>query len=272
MEGNIIQTAKELSVRAILKAGQVAKNHFDNITDIKEKDNFCDVVTEIDHKAEKIILDEIMNVFPNHQIDSEESGNNGKLSEWLWMVDPLDGTNNYAIGLPIFSLSITLMHNSEPVLGVIYEPLVNRLFITNKGDGAFCNNRRLQVKKKDEIRKGTIGWIQGHKVQNDVRAVRLRQHLDVNFKRMMRLWAPTLQWCMLAKGDIDGIVLFNSEGDDLYSGILMVKEAGGIVIDFDGNMFEGMNDEPYLIACHPAHKDYFLGVVKEGLGKFNEDN
>ncbi|SFI04115.1 Inositol monophosphatase family protein [Bacillus sp. 71mf] len=82
---------------------------------------------------------------------------------------------------------------------------------------------------------------------------------------MMRLWAPTLQWCMLAKGDIDGIILYNSEGDDLYSGILMVKEAGGIVVDFKGNDFTGMNKEPYLIACHPDNKNYLLNMVSEGL-------
>lgn len=266
MVDNIIKTAKELSVKAILKAGKVAKDHFDNFTVVQEKDVYGDVVTEVDYLAEGIILKEITNVFPDHQINSEECGNNGKVSDWLWMVDPLDGTNNYAIGLPIFSTSISLMYKAEPVLGVIYEPLVNRLFMASRTEGAFCNNNRLQVKKKTDIKKGTIGWIQGHKVQNNENAVRLRQHLDINFKRMIRLWAPTLQWCMLAKGDIDGIVLFNSEGDDLYSGVLMVKEAGGIVIDFNGNSFNGMNEEPYLIACHPEHKDYFVRLVNEGLG------
>ncbi len=272
MEEDIIRVARELSITAILKAGQVAKDYFDKGIDLQEKDIYGDIVTDVDHKAEKIILDEILDVFPEHQIDSEESGNNGKTSDWLWMIDPLDGTNNFAIGLPVFSISITLMYRSEPVLGVVYEPLVNRLYITSKEEGSFCNNEQLQVKKKEEIKKGTIAWIQGHKVQNDENAVRLRQHLDLHFKRMIRLWAPTLQWCMLAKGDIDGIVLYNSEGDDLYSGILMVKEAGGIVIDFEGNPFNGMNEEPYLIACHPEHKEYFLRIVKEGLGLIEEVN
>jgi myo-inositol-1(or 4)-monophosphatase len=93
--------------------------------------------------------------------------------------------------------------------------------------------------------------------------VKLRQHIDVNCKRMMRFWAPTLQWCMLAKGDIDGIILYNSEGNDLYSGVLMGKEAGGIVVDFQGNDFTGMSSEPYLIACHPDNKEYFLNMVNE---------
>jgi len=72
---------------------------------------------------------------------------------------------------------------------------------------------------------------------------------------------------MLAKGDIDGIVLFNSEGDDLYSGVLMVQEAGGVVIDFEGNLFAGMNEEPYLIACHPDHKEELMRIVREGLSR-----
>lgn len=265
MDKQIIQIAKELAVNAVLSAGQVTLEHFDQTRNLQEKDKYGDVVTEADYKAEGIILKEITRVFPEHQIDSEESGHNGKTSDWLWMIDPLDGTNNFAIGLPVYSISVTLMYNSEPVLGVIYEPIVNRLYTTILDEGPFCNGQRLQVKKRDAIHKATIAWIQGHQVQNDNRAVRLRQYLDVNCKRMLRLWAPTLQWCMLAKGDLDGIILYNSEGDDLYSGILMVKEAGGIVFDFTGNPFNGMNSEPYLIACHPEHKDYFLNLVQEGL-------
>ena len=268
METAIIRQVKELSIAAILQAGQIVMEHFDQVAVVEEKGSFGDIVTEMDYKAEEVILQKISRAFPDHQIRSEESGDNGKVSDWLWMVDPLDGTNNYAIGIPVFSLSITLMYQQEPVLGVIYEPLVNRLYTTVKHEGSFCNGRRLQVKNRDHLKSGTIGWIQGHKVQNEPKAVELRQHLDLHFKRMMRLWAPTLQWCLLAKGDIDGIVLYNSEGDDLYSGVLMVKEAGGIVMDFEGNEFTGMNEEPYLIACHPDNKAYFLKIVREGLGRY----
>lgn len=266
MDKQIIQIAKELTVKAVLSAGRVVREHFDQTRNLQEKDQYGDVVTEADYKSEEIIWNEIMRVFPEHQIDSEERGHNGKTSDWLWMIDPLDGTNNFAIGLPVFSISVTLMYKSEPVLGVIFEPIVNQLYTTILHEGAFCNEQRLQVKKRDAIHKATIGWIQGHQVQNDHRAVRLRQYLDVNSKRMIRLWAPTLQWCMLAKGDLDGIILYNSEGDDLYSGILMVKEAGGIVIDFAGKPFHGMNSEPYLIACHPEHKDHFLKLVHDHDG------
>ncbi|CAM3780328.1 inositol monophosphatase family protein [Marinicrinis lubricantis] len=260
-----LKAAKEVSIQAIREAGQVVKDHFGRFSVLQEKGAYGDVVTEADVMAEQVILREITRFFPDHQIHSEETGDNGQASDWLWMVDPLDGTNNFVIGLPVFSCSITLLYKFEPVMGVIYEPIMDRLFFTSRSEGAFCNNERMRVNKKAELRKGTIGWIQGHVVQNDARAVHLRQHLDIHFKRMMRLWAPTLQWCMLAKGDLDGIVLYNSEGDDLYSGMLMVKEAGGLVMDFQGNEVDGMIEEPYLIACHPEHKDDFLDVVRAGL-------
>lgn len=257
--------AQEVASKVIIEAGNIAKDRFDKSYSIEEKDDFGDVVTEVDHLAEGVILNELSRAFPDHRIHSEEAGDNGLESDWLWMIDPLDGTNNFAIGFPVFSVSITLLYKREPVLGVIYEPMVNRLFISRKGGGFICNNKIIKIKKNENVNRLTVGWIQGHAVQNDEKAVRLRHYIDINSKRMMRLWAPTLQWCMLAKGDIDGIILYNSEGDDLYSGILMVKEAGGIVVDFHGNEFTGMSSEPYLIACHPDHKHHFIQMVKEGL-------
>jgi myo-inositol-1(or 4)-monophosphatase len=265
MDRDIVKIAQELSVRAIRKAGQVARERYDKMNVVQEKDQFGDVVTEVDFLAEEMILNEINEVFPEHKVHSEEQGDNGNVSEWTWLVDPLDGTNNYAIGLPVFAASIALLHHNEPVLGVIYEPLVDRLYSAVKNEGAYCNGVRIQMKHRAELKRGTIGWIQGHAVQNDERAAHLRRYLDMSSKRMMRLWAPTLQWCMLARGDIDGIIIYNSEGDDLYSGILMVKEAGGIVIDYEGVPFNGTHEEPYLIACHPQHREYYLNLVQEGL-------
>lgn len=268
MDVDIIRRAKEAAMQAALAAGQVMKEHFDKTAVIQEKGNFGDFVTEVDYLAEEILLREITRAFPDHRIESEESGVSGQDSDWLWMIDPLDGTNNYAIGLPVFSVCLTLLYRREAVLGVIYEPIVNRMYVAVRNEGAWCNGQRIRCRKREleQLAKGTVGWIQGHQVQNEPAAVRLKQFIDVKFKRMIRLWAPSLQWCMLAKGGLDGIVLYNSEGDDLYAGILMVQEAGGIVVDFDGNEFRGMNDEPYLIACHPESKEFFMQVVREGLG------
>ncbi|MDG0793979.1 inositol monophosphatase [Cohnella ginsengisoli] len=267
MDQNVIQQARILAGRLIRQAGAVALERFDDIAEVTDKDDYGDVVTEVDLLTEAIILPGIQSTFADHAIHSEEAGSLGGESDWLWLIDPLDGTNNFAIGLPAFATSITLLYKREPVLGVVYEPLTDRLFVSSAGEGAFVNGKPMQVKPAARLSKANIGWIQGHAVRNDPRAVRLRHHLDVSFKRMMRLWAPTLQWCLLAKGDIDGIVLYNSEGDDLYSGILMVKEAGGIVVDFEGRPFTGMQAEPYLIACHPDNRDELLRTVRAGLGE-----
>ncbi|GAB6988279.1 inositol monophosphatase family protein [Paenibacillus pini] len=262
---HIINSAKEVAVQVIREAGLIAKERFDTLSTINVKDEYGDVVTEVDFQCEAVILKAINEHFPEHQIRSEEAGSNNKESDWLWMIDPLDGTNNYAISLPIFAISITLIYQKVPVLGVVYEPMTDRLFVTSIGEGSYCNDKAISVKESTNVHRANLGWIQGHGVQNDVKAVQLRNHIDTHCKRMMRLWAPTLQWCMLARGDLDGIVLYNSEGDDLYSGILMVKEAGAIVIDFNGNPFTEMMEEPYLIACHPAHQEYFMKLVEEGL-------
>ncbi|WP_068773422.1 inositol monophosphatase [Paenibacillus sp. FJAT-26967] len=263
----ILRAAKKLAIQTALQAGQEAKNRFENLNSILVKDDFGDMVTEVDHLAEEIIVNGISRHFPDHVIDSEEAGHNGKTSDWVWVVDPLDGTNNYAIGMPLYSTTLALLYRGKPVLGVVYEPMVDRLFVTMAEKGAYCNNVRIQVKKNEKIQRSSIGWIQGHAVQNEAKAVQLRHYLDVNVRRMMRLWAPTIQWCMLAKGDLDGIVLYNSESSDLYAGILLVQEAGGIVIDYEGNPFEGGSAEHYLIACHPEHKEYFMELVRQGLGK-----
>ncbi|MGN7476445.1 inositol monophosphatase family protein [Solibacillus silvestris] len=192
-------------------------------------------------------------------------GDNGKVSDWIWQIDPLDGTNNFAIGLPVFSSSLVLLHKNIPVLAIIYEPILNRLFISNINKGTYCNEKSILMEDTEKRKKLTVGWIQSHEVQNDQNAVKLRQHIDLNCKRMIRLWAPTIQWCMLAKGDLDGIILYNSPGEDLLPGVLMVKEAGGIVIDYDGNDFTGSEKIPYLIACHPNKKGILLELVNEGL-------
>lgn len=263
---DILQTARVIAIDAAMQAGKLAKDYFHREKEITEKDEYGDLVTIVDQLAEEIILKAILATFPDHQIRSEETGWSGVEGDWLWLVDPLDGTNNYAIGLPVYGVSITLIYKKEPVLGVIYESHLDKLYVAEKGKGATCSGQPLAVKKGSAPRRMTVAWVQGHQVQKEPTAMRLKHALDAEFKRALRLWAPSIQWCMLARGDLDGIVLYNSEGDDLYSGILMAKEAGAVVMNFEGEDFVGMSPEPYIIACHPDHKEQFLEIVKRGRG------
>lgn len=264
MDLNIIRRAQELAIVAAKEAGGIARDYFDRLDTFDEKGDSGDIITVVDHLAEEAILRHIRRDFPDHQIRAEESGSNNQSSDWLWLVDPLDGTNNFAIGLPAFSCSITLIYKQQPILAVVYEPMIDRLFVSRLHEGTLCNNEPVTYPADKTFNKATVAWIQGHQVQNEERAVRLRSYIDLHTKRMMRLWAPTLQWCMLARGHLDAIILYNSEGEDLYSGLLIAMEAGIAVMDFEGNPFDGMIDEPYLIACHPDKRDHFLQMVAEG--------
>ncbi|WP_341279970.1 inositol monophosphatase [Paenibacillus sp. FSL H8-0537] len=267
MDRAVVREAQRVAVEAAREAGELLKKLFDKLDThtYKQKDEYGDLVTEADHRAEEIILGKIKQSFPEHHIISEEAGDNRLSSDWLWLVDPLDGTNNFAVGMPLFAVSITLMYQREAVMAVIYEPMTDRLYEAVANGGFRCNGRIIRLGEPRAFNRATVGWIQGHKVQQEPRAVRLRQHLDASTKRMMRLWAPTLQWTMLAKGDLEAIILYNSEGEDLYSGMLMVREAGGSITDFEGRPFTGMSSEPYLIACHPQQLPFFRGLVHNGL-------
>ncbi|MFC4546507.1 inositol monophosphatase family protein [Paenactinomyces guangxiensis] len=207
--------------------------------------------------------------FPHHRFKGEEFGwSDEEESEWVWLVDPLDGTNNYAIGHPLYAVCITCIYRGEPLLGVIYDSHLDNMYIAEKGNGVTCNGVPLRMKKR-EFRLPTFAWIQGHQVQKDPVAMQLKQHLDQVCKRVLRLWAPALVWCMLARGDIDGVLLYNSEGDDLYAGLLVAREAGAITVDYNGNPFVGMKKEPYILACHPDRKEEFLRLVYNGMAKNN---
>lgn len=266
-----IDLAKEVAIKAAIMAGNVAKEYFFKEKQIVEKGEDGDIVTIVDHLAEEVILKSILANFPNDQIRSEETGWTGEEGDWLWLVDPLDGTNNYAIGLPIYGVSITLIYKKEPVLGVIYDSHLGDIYVAQKDNGTTRNGTPISIEQhpKKWNSKMTVGWIQGHQVQKDEIAMLLKQKLDMEFKRVLRLWAPTLLWCMLARGDIDGIVLYNSEGDDLYSGLLVAKEAGAAIVDFNGANFEGMNPEPYIIACHPEHTHLFVQLVEQTINSTN---
>ncbi|CAG7617962.1 Fructose-1, 6-bisphosphatase/inositol-1-monophosphatase [Paenibacillus solanacearum] len=262
---SVISRAREVAVEAATVAGQLAKQYFEKEKEIMSKGDDGDLVTEVDLLAEREILSRITASFPDHQIRSEETGWSGVEGDWLWLVDPLDGTNNYAIGLPVYGVSITLLYRKHPVLGVIYDSHLGHVYVAEQGKGAFMNGRPLEARPGAGAAKITTGWIQGHQVQKDAKAMRLKHGLDAKCKRVLRLWAPALLWCMLARGDLDGIVLYNSEGDDLYAGILMAKEAGAAVVDFEGNPFEGMNPEPYIVACHPDRLEQMLEMVRTAL-------
>lgn len=236
MNRNEWSLAREVAVNAATKAGELARERFGGKLTIQHKDDRGDLVTEVDVQADRLIVEDILAVFPSHRIYSEEAGEGGAASDWVWHVDPLDGTNNFALGMPLYGVCISLSYQGQIVLGVIRDSAVGLNYVAVKDEGAWQEDVKLEAKPKGPLAKSTISWIQGHGVgKDDHKAVGLRHHLEHSVKRVLRMWAPSLTWAMLARGDLHGVVLYNSEGEDLYAGLLLAEEAGVKVTDFEGN-------------------------------------
>ncbi len=274
MEENVMRQAKETAVKAARLAGGLARTSFGGKLHIEQKGDRGDLVTEVDIKADRLIVEELRAVFPDHRIYSEEAGEGGVASDWVWHVDPLDGTNNFALGIPLYGVSISLGFQGQTVLGVVHDSALELTYTAVHGEGAWLGETRLEAKPGGPLAKSTISWIQGHGVgKDDNGALKLRHHLEHQIKRVLRVWAPSITWAMLARGDLHGIVLYNSEGEDLYAGLLLAQEAGVRVTDFAGNPVtlvgghagegNGKGKAPYLVAAVPEYHQELLKLVQE---------
>ncbi|MFC7441215.1 inositol monophosphatase family protein [Laceyella putida] len=262
MNGQVVREARKLAEELAVAAGKLAKEAFLLDKEIEYKGEYGDVVTAIDRQAEELIVAGIQKQFPNHRILGEEYGwQGGEDPDWSWMVDPLDGTNNYAVGLPLYAVCITCFYRREPVLGVIYDSHLEQLYVAVKGQGATVNGKPLLLAPKP-YKRPTVAWIQGHQVQTDERSFSLRGSLERRCKRVLRLWAPGIAWALLAQGHIDAMVVYRSGGVDLYGGMLLAREAGAVTVDYEGKAFNRIDPEATLIACHPDRLEEVIKLVQ----------
>jgi myo-inositol-1(or 4)-monophosphatase len=196
-----------------------------------------DVKLPEDKESERRIIDVLRRHFPTHTIFSEEIGRIPGDDENIWIVDPLDGTNNYFIGYPYFSVSIALQHRGELVLGVVYNPVAGQMFWAEKGKGAYLNGQRLSVNNRTELEKAVGTYIRGRNSVTKEEELDFTRPFVLHTKRLMRNIAPALDWCLLARGWIDYIVMHRSGIMDVAAGILIAQEAGARLTDWQGNPY-----------------------------------
>lgn len=200
---------------------------------IESKSNVTDLVTEIDRRSEEIITGHIRSNYPDHAILAEETGRNSRESDYLWVIDPLDGTNNYAQGLPIYCVSIGLRYKEETLLGVVYAPYLDELFWASKGQGAYCNGERIKVGRERELNRCVVAtgfpYDKGtHPLNNLEYVERIVPHL----RGIRRMGAAAYDLCGVAMGILDGYWEMNLSPWDVEAGMLIVEEAGGVVERF----------------------------------------
>ncbi|MGN6518494.1 MAG: inositol monophosphatase family protein [Dokdonella sp.] len=239
--------AVNVAVRAARAAGQIIlryMNRLDSLEVIAKQRH--DYVSEVDKLAEAEIIRELRRAYPRDATLGEESGQIGN-SRNVWAIDPLDGTHNYLRGIPHFCVSIALLEAGEPVVGVIYDPLRDELFTASKGDGAYLNDRRIRVGKRDGL--GGALLVTGF-------PYRQRRHLDAQLgmtrallaeaEDIRRTGSAALDLAYVAAGRLDGYFEIGLYPWDMAAGCLLVREAGGRYCDFTGR--DGIPETGNLVA------------------------
>jgi myo-inositol-1(or 4)-monophosphatase len=241
---------KDFAVELAKEAGQVLMDHLKQRLAVESKSTEIDLTTEADVASEKLIVEAIRQRYPKHSILSEEGLGQEQAGEFLWLIDPLDGTTNYAHGYPVFCVSIALQHEGEIVLGVTYDPVRDELFWAEKDRGAYCNGRRLSVSGVASLGRSLLATGFPY-----VRA-RTEDNNTAEFGRVMpqvqgvrRGGAAALDMVYVAAGRLDGYWEFYLSPWDWAAGDLLVREAGGRISDvsgqprrFRGNSMVATND------------------------------
>ena len=259
------QGALNIAIKAARAAGSAimrSLNRLDSVP-VVEKQRY-DFATEVDRAAETEALREIRRAFPDHSILAEESGASGTHSRFTWVIDPLDGTSNYLRGFPHYAVSIAQLDRGEPVLGVVYDPVRDELFVAARGSGATLNERKIRIGQR-------LG-LEGALVATGL-PYRQRQHLASQLgmlrallgeaEDIRRTGSAALDLCYVAAGRLDGFFEIGLKPWDLAAGALIVREAGGRVTDFRGEA--GFMQSGNVVAANLKVGDAMLAAIKPEL-------
>ncbi|WP_327085720.1 inositol monophosphatase [Nonomuraea sp. NBC_01738] len=267
-----VEQARALAVEAAEAAGGLLLEGTRGALGVRAKGGGGDVVTDLDLASEKLLVERILTAYPGHAVIAEESGLLGAAdAEYTWLIDPLDGTNNVAIGLPAYVVGVALCRASRPILGVVHDPVTARTWSAVRGRGAYTGEGvRLAPPPRPLPHGPLLAWTQGYAVTRDDTAVlSLKAALERTARRVLQLWAPLLSWAMLARGDIDGVVGYRAEAVDLPAGALIAREAGIEIRALDGSPFDervdGQADDRSFVAAHPRLLPSLLEVARAAV-------
>ncbi len=223
------------AIKAARRAGAVINRgtqDLDRLTVRTKQQN--DFVSEVDNTAEQAIIEVLLEAYPHHAILAEESGASGE-SEYQWVIDPLDGTTNFLHGFPQYCVSIALLHRGQLSQAVIFDPVRNDLYTASRGRGAFLNDRRIRVSKRDKLQDALIGTGFPYRDFTHLDAyTAMFRDLVQKTSGLRRPGSAALDLAWLAAGHTDGFFEIGLNPWDIAAGCLLIQEAGGLVSDFAG--------------------------------------
>lgn len=257
----MIQELMDFAKETAKSAGNILKQGFETEFEISEKVGKNNLVTEYDFKSEQYIISKINSKYPDHQVLAEESGYSAERNtdKPLWIIDPLDGTVNFAHGIPIYSVSIAVEINKEIVAGAIYQPMLEESFYAGKNLGAFYNSKPIKVSKQSDIHKSLLVTGFPYNINdNPYNTLQTFNEIIQNGSPVRRLGSAAIDLAYVAKGRFEGFWEVKLQPWDVAAGILILREAGGTVINYEGNDFS--LEDKTIIATN--------GLIEQDLLKF----
>lgn len=264
----------DFAVKISQKAGKILMANYQTDFQIGYKDGGKNnLVTEIDHLAEECIVDAIKKQFPGHCVLAEEGGSCGiKKTDFQWIIDPIDGTTNYAHGYPFFCVSIALEIKGEIVLGVVYAPMLDELYRAAKGHGAYLNNETIRVSKNKTLDTSLLctGFSEyfTYKAKGKKSNLPLFEHFLSLSQAIRRSGSAALDLCSVAAGRLDGYWELGLKPWDIAAGKLIVEEAGGKVSNMDGSplILDGCNIVASNTIIHPEMIHHLQLAIRANPG------
>lgn len=255
----------ESAVEAALMAGRYQRYRFDSNVAVDMKGD-KDLVTEVDRSSEKLIVEHLLSCFPGHTIMAEEGEYPQSGSSLRWIIDPVDGTTNYAHNFPWFCVSIALESAGELLAGVIYNPMNDELFTAAKGGGAYLNGRRLKVSARSPLRDTLLGTGFPYDCATDS-ANNFSSFIAFQkaARGIRRAGAAALDLAYVAAGRLDGFWELKLKPWDVAAGVLMIREAGGTVSSFDGSAYD-INNHRIVASNGLIHGEMVTMLASTTLG------
>ncbi len=241
---------KEIALQAATLGGEVVKSFFENSALRRELKDDKSFVTEADKKTEEVIVATLRNAFPEHGFLGEEGGGENEHAEHVWVIDPIDGTGNFINGIPLFGISIALLERGQPVLGVIFNPITNSLYVAEKGKGVLYNGKPVTVSKQPAS-EGAITFGYGRKGKE--RAFALAAKAPNFFKTVRILGSAVLDLAYVARGGTEAAVGGELNTWDYAAGALLVTEAGGVITKHDGSPWS-FGEGSFVVSNGVAHQ------------------
>jgi len=250
---------KDFTINLTNKAGKfLLKNFRKDYSLLSIRGVAKEIATKYDKSSDELIIRSLENRTPDYNIMTEESGFRDKKSEYTWCVDSLDGSSNFAVGNPLFAISVALLHHDKPILGIAHAPFLKETFVSEEGKGTLLNGRTVHVSDMNSLEKSYILTCEG-KEKDNVRISRINSIIHPNVKDLKKLGSAALESGWVSCSRADAYITTSIDPWDVAAGVLFVEEAGGKVTDFEGNKWKPMKTDVFM--SNGRIHDKILGIL-----------